>query len=185
MINLPTAADEWGPPQFWGAGEDDWGLMGWSGYVKHCADSSHCFCVYHWKIVQPKSTLYALCVLCFFFKWQVSILCSLYKYSGAVHFIAFSWLLMTMGHDLDCSQAQLPTEYVTYLSKHLGKFRFTDIRKLFLIPNKAKNLRDLIAVTGLVILLKLDSNLRFFKPCDVEIWWVTPTSPPTPPKKKI
>ena len=38
--------------------------------------------------------------------------------------------------------------------------------------NKA-NLRDLIAATGLVILLKLDSNRRFFNPCDLEIWWMT------------
>ena len=38
--------------------------------------------------------------------------------------------------------------------------------------NKA-NLKDLIAVTGLVILLKLDSNHRFFSPCDLEIWWMT------------
>ena len=37
--------------------------------------------------------------------------------------------------------------------------------------NKA-NLRDLIAVTGLVILFKLDSNHRFFSPCDLEIWWM-------------
>ena len=36
------------------------------------------------------------------------------------------------------------------------------------------NLRDLIAATGLVILLKLDSNRRFFSPCDLEIWWMTP-----------
>ena len=40
------------------------------------------------------------------------------------------------------------------------------------IINKA-NLRDLIAATGLVILLKLDSNHRFFSPCDLEIWWMT------------
>ena len=39
--------------------------------------------------------------------------------------------------------------------------------------NKA-NLRDLIAATGLVILLKLDSNRRFFSPCHLEIWWMTP-----------
>ena len=39
--------------------------------------------------------------------------------------------------------------------------------------NKA-NLRDLIAATGLVILLKLDSNHRFFSPCDLEIWQMTP-----------
>ena len=42
-----------------------------------------------------------------------------------------------------------------------------------LILNKA-NLGDLIAATGLVILLKLDSNRRFFSPCDLEIWWMTP-----------
>ena len=36
------------------------------------------------------------------------------------------------------------------------------------------NLRDLIAATGLVILLNLDSNRRFFSPCDLEIWWMTP-----------
>ena len=39
--------------------------------------------------------------------------------------------------------------------------------------NKA-NLRDLIAATGLVIFLKLDSNRWFFRPCDREIWWMTP-----------
>ena len=38
--------------------------------------------------------------------------------------------------------------------------------------NKA-NLRDLLAATGLVILLKLDSNCRFFSPCDLEILWMT------------
>ena len=39
--------------------------------------------------------------------------------------------------------------------------------------NKA-NLRDLIAATGLVILLKLDLNRQFFSPCDLKIWWMTP-----------
>ena len=43
---------------------------------------------------------------------------------------------------------------------------------LCLIWNKA-NLRDLIAATGLVILLKFDPNHRFFSPCDLEIWWRT------------
>ena len=38
--------------------------------------------------------------------------------------------------------------------------------------NKA-NLRDLIAATGLLILLKLDSNRRFFSLCGLEIWWMT------------
>ena len=38
--------------------------------------------------------------------------------------------------------------------------------------NKA-NLRDLIAATGLIILLKLGSNCRFFSPCEIEIWRMT------------
>ena len=36
------------------------------------------------------------------------------------------------------------------------------------------NLRDLIAATGLVILLKLDYDGIFFCLCDLEIWWMTP-----------
>ena len=44
--------------------------------------------------------------------------------------------------------------------------------KIFTFKNKA-NLRDLIAATGLVILLKFDPNHRFFSPCDLEIWCMT------------
>ena len=46
--------------------------------------------------------------------------------------------------------------------------------------NKA-NLRDLIAATGLVILLKLDSNRRFFSLCHLEIWWMTLKNNGAPP----
>ena len=35
------------------------------------------------------------------------------------------------------------------------------------------NLRDLIAHTGLVILLKSDSSRQFFSLCDHKIWWMT------------
>ena len=42
------------------------------------------------------------------------------------------------------------------------------------------NLRDLVASTGLVILLKLDSNHRFFSPWDPEIWWMTQKNHPAP-----
>ena len=52
-----------------------------------------------------------------------------------------------------------------------------DIHMISKSKNKQKNpkanLRDLIAATGLVILLKLDLNRRFFSPCDLEIWWMT------------
>ena len=42
----------------------------------------------------------------------------------------------------------------------------------YLIKNKA-NLRDLIAATGLVILLKFDPSHWCFSPWDLEIWWMT------------
>ena len=64
-------------------------------------------------------------------------------------------------------------------SKNLPNFKFFNFEKNFTCNtpsedawNKA-NLRDLIAATGLIILLKLDSNRRFFSPCDLEIWWMT------------
>ena len=44
--------------------------------------------------------------------------------------------------------------------------------KSLIISNKT-NLRDLIAATGLVILLKFDPNHRFFSLCDLEIWCMT------------
>ena len=51
---------------------------------------------------------------------------------------------------------------------------FTEIREIWsgILRNKA-NLRDLIAATGLVILLKFDPNHRFFSLCDLEIWCMT------------
>ena len=68
------------------------------------------------------------------------------------------------------------TIYVQYIfSKHR---RYTH-HIISLYWNKA-NLRDLIAATGLVILLKLDSNRRFFSPCDLEIWWMTPKNKRAP-----
>ena len=39
--------------------------------------------------------------------------------------------------------------------------------------NNKANLRDLIAATGLVILLKFDPIHQFFSPCDLEIWCMT------------
>ena len=48
-----------------------------------------------------------------------------------------------------------------------------DLENWQLTLNKA-NPRDLIAATGLVILLKLDWTRRFFSPCDLIIWWMTP-----------
>ena len=64
-----------------------------------------------------------------------------------------------------------------WLSLHSLKFH--DDTMIGNIVNKA-NLRDLIAATGLVILLKLDSNRRFFSLCDLKIWWITQKNNRTP-----
>ena len=65
--------------------------------------------------------------------------------------------------------------WITIIQTELTLFQ--DSNGLF--HNKA-NLRDLIAATGLVILLKLDSNCRFFSPCDLKIWWTTPKNNSAP-----
>ena len=54
--------------------------------------------------------------------------------------------------------------------KFFCKYKYL-LRELDL-DNKA-NLRDFIAATGLVILLKLDWNCQFFSLRDHEIWWMT------------
>ena len=59
-----------------------------------------------------------------------------------------------------------------YRHKNSNPNAFLVVRLITSIINKA-NLRDLIAATGLVILLKLDLNRRFFSPCDLDIWWMT------------
>ena len=49
-----------------------------------------------------------------------------------------------------------------------------EIGAAFVAPHENKvNLRDLIAGTSLVILLKLDSNRWFFSLFELEIWWIT------------
>ena len=62
------------------------------------------------------------------------------------------WWYLVMSHDISyTSNCPRPTHFII---------------------NKA-NLRDLIAVTGLVIFLNLNSNRPFFIRCDLEIWWMT------------
>ena len=62
-----------------------------------------------------------------------------------------------------------------YISPHCCRrhiqMHFLKCRRLWL--NKT-NLRDLIAATRLVILLKLDWNHQFCSPCDLDILWMTP-----------
>ena len=68
--------------------------------------------------------------------------------------------------------------YQSYSSWCHDPFAWRQIKSRYSI-NKA-NLRDLIAANGLVILLKLDWNRRFFSQCDLEILWVTPRNNKTP-----
>ena len=56
---------------------------------------------------------------------------------------------------------------------HEGQFQLTTLFQYCSCFSNKANLRDLIAATGLVILLKFDPNHRFFSPCDLEIWCMT------------
>ena len=60
----------------------------------------------------------------------------------------------------------------TYFAKFYALFKTVDDGSFPLKRINKANLRDLIAATGLVILLKFDPNHRFFVPCDLEIWWM-------------
>ena len=55
---------------------------------------------------------------------------------------------------------------------HLGFHRLPDPIYQYSFDTNKKNLRDLIAATRLVLLLKLDSNRRFFDAYDLQIYWM-------------
>ena len=72
-----------------------------------------------------------------------------------------------ISHDFICTVTILPYPWIDKkIWFHCNHFLFW---------NKA-NLRDLIAATCLVILLKLDSNRRFFSLYDLEISWMISTN---------
>ena len=56
---------------------------------------------------------------------------------------------------------------------HCTKWLNNIIKDIWSIRDNKANLRDLIAATGLAILLKFDPIHQFFSPCDLEIWWMT------------
>ena len=73
-----------------------------------------------------------------------------------------------------CNQIFAYQNYVWCVYKYMvTTFCLYKIFDKYLSKCNKANLRDLIAATGLVILLKLDSNRRFFSPGDLEIWWMT------------
>ena len=62
----------------------------------------------------------------------------------------------------------MPFQYQYKNSHYKGETILDSCGTILSITNKA-NLRNLIAATGLVILLKLNSNCRFFSLCHLEI----------------
>ena len=76
----------------------------------------------------------------------------------------------------DVTSVYWQQSYVFLALPHRYETWFPDnclIHSLSLFWKNKANLRDVIAATGPVILLKLDSNRWFFSPCDLEIWWMT------------
>ena len=88
--------------------------------------------------------------------------------SGSTLVQVMAWCLMAPCHYLN--QCWL---IISGFVWHSYKDQYHKMYTSYQFINKA-NLRDLIAATGLVILLKLDFNRRFFSPCDLEFWWMTP-----------
>ena len=94
------------------------------------------------------------------------------------HFVAASmcwgnWGIGTLlSHGLDQVE-ETSLLLLNTLRPRQGGCHFADDIFNCIFSNNKANLRDLIAATGLVILLKLDSNRQFFSPCDLEIWWMT------------
>ena len=77
---------------------------------------------------------------------------------------------------IKCQEMYMSSDIIEKNSnRNQNNVKITEIN----ITNQA-NLRDLIAVTGLLIILKLDSNHWFFSPCDLRIWWTTSTKNGTP-----
>ena len=87
-------------------------------------------------------------------------------------------------------EIQFSMHFAIVMFPIIAKFCFTsssvpDLESNFMVrafttrDNKA-NLRDFIAATGLVILLELDWNRRFFRPCDIKLWWMTSQNYRTP-----
>ena len=74
---------------------------------------------------------------------------------------------LVQGNGLGATSHRLSHCWLVWLAPYEGS-------ELIQAKGDKANLRGLIAATGLVILLKLDSNHRFFSPCDLEIWWMTP-----------
>ena len=79
----------------------------------------------------------------------------------------------------------ITSSFVHHL-KHLGELKLELLAANTQFGSKSAifckaNLRDLIAATGLVILLKLDANRRFFSQCDLEIWCMIPKNNRAPP----
>ena len=72
-------------------------------------------------------------------------------------------LAMNVPSHLNCLNKRLSTPFPQSNIAAAAAEGFTELYNGFIEENKA-NLRDLIAATGLVILLKFDPNHRFFCP---------------------
>ena len=114
---------------------------------------------YHWRQMDIENVNLLWC-FCACYRLQVDICYPVWCCYPAQH-----WPCWTFS----CNSAdQLLVSYCTWSSY-----------STVIGVNKA-DLRDLIAAIGLVILLKLDLNCRFFSPSDLEIWWMTQKNNRTP-----
>ena len=87
--------------------------------------------------------------------------------------IHWEWFMSHSLHIFSYHTRQIHFDFFT-VAKNLTNFHWEWIYLRWIYVHNKANLRDLIAATSLVILLKLELNLQFLSPCDLEIWWMTP-----------
>ena len=83
-----------------------------------------------------------------------------------------SWELGEMSSSIKLLFHAIPGKHITLKNVKWQQTEQNILRKCLLHWQNKANLRDLIAGTGLVILLKLDSNHRFFSHVTLKFdWW--------------
>ena len=131
------------------------------GVAKYCFDSSHITkqIIYDW--LYPAMIIHMMGSYhiwkCYYFLLITDYIC---------HKIYLKWQ-----HGISGFQFSRLLPKITFIIKVIS-FGGSITGNNSSIKNKA-NLRDLIAASGLVTLLKFDTNHpHFFVPCDLEIWWM-------------
>ena len=161
---------------------DSWHSV--DGMFKHTLYRQYCILTKFWFMIKSKYMYNFVMYWYIFFSWNTLCIELMHRHHINTSFFSISHLsrvklLLHKNPKLDFNTICRKFTALCILYIHRNSWKLNErIELTFVSKNNKANLRDLIAATGLVILLKLNSNRWFFSPCDLDIWWMTP-----PPKK--